>query len=325
VRGLGGNQGHSLRDSDYSRRFIVATRWPVKAQTGEQQPLARMSVAPVRTPAQALDVSTFKLGKRHARHDPRVPMLTKYLPVKSLPPPPPRVDWYSEIAEWGVMKNDALSDCTCAAVAHVILQWTTYASPDPSEGRRLSDEDVVDLYEAVGGYNPADESTDQGAVEVDVLNYWLNEGVYGDRLAGYASLEVGNINEIKDAINWFGNVYVGLLLPVTAQTQTVWSVAPGGVNGPGARGSWGGHAVPVVGYDERGLICVTWGALRRMTYEFWSAYCDEAYALLSTDFIKAAGTSTSASSPGGLSWEELQADMQALKAGYVGAKMIRHI
>jgi hypothetical protein len=31
VRGLGGNQGSQLKDSDYSRRYIVATRWPVSA------------------------------------------------------------------------------------------------------------------------------------------------------------------------------------------------------------------------------------------------------------------------------------------------------
>jgi len=33
VRGLGGNQGHQLQDSDYSRQYIVATRWPVKSAT----------------------------------------------------------------------------------------------------------------------------------------------------------------------------------------------------------------------------------------------------------------------------------------------------
>jgi kumamolisin len=31
VRGLGGNQGHRLQDSDYSSKYIVATRWPAKA------------------------------------------------------------------------------------------------------------------------------------------------------------------------------------------------------------------------------------------------------------------------------------------------------
>jgi kumamolisin len=34
VRGLGGNQGHQLQDSDYSREYIVATRWPVKSAAG---------------------------------------------------------------------------------------------------------------------------------------------------------------------------------------------------------------------------------------------------------------------------------------------------
>jgi hypothetical protein len=33
LRGLGGNQGHELKDSDYSRQYIVATRWPVKGAT----------------------------------------------------------------------------------------------------------------------------------------------------------------------------------------------------------------------------------------------------------------------------------------------------
>jgi len=309
VRGLGGNQGHSLQDSNFLRKFIVATRWPVKAGASPNQPVALPKLT-------AVDYSKMPLGKRHARHDPRVPMLSRYLPMVSLPAPPDRVDWYSQVGDWGVMQNDMIGDCTCAAVAHAILQWTTYASTP----NRLDDDEVVKLYEVVGGYNPADPSTDQGAVEVDVLNYWLNSGVDGDNLTAYASLEVGNTIAIKDAINWFGNVYVGLALPLSAQTQEVWSVPPRGAVGLGAPGSWGGHAVPVVGYDERGLLCVTWGQIKRMTYEFWSAYCDEAYALMSKDFVRAAGTT-----PDGISWQQLQTDMQALKGGYASANLIRHI
>jgi len=49
VRGLGGNQGHELKDSDYSRQYIVATRWPVKAaatqQTSRLQPASRSVIA----------------------------------------------------------------------------------------------------------------------------------------------------------------------------------------------------------------------------------------------------------------------------------------
>jgi hypothetical protein len=309
MRGLGGNQGHALQDSNFLRKFIIATRWPVKSAAAK--PLARRSPA-----ARSIDYSHMPLGKRHARHDPRVPALATYVPLSALPAPPNSVDWFSRVDDWGMMKNDALGDCTCAAVGHAILQWTTFASTP----RRLSDDDVVQLYEAVGGYNPADKSTDQGAVEVDVLNYWLNRGVDGDALTAYASIEIGNITAIKDAIHWFGNVYIGLALPLSAQTQEVWSVPPGGAVGLGASGSWGGHAVPVVGYDQRGLLCVTWGQLKRMTYQFWSAYCDEAYALLSKDFIEATGKT-----PDGVDWEQLQADMQSLKTGFSSAQSIKHI
>jgi len=309
VKGLGGNQGHHLQDSNFQRQFIIATRWPVKAGAAVR-PAALAGACAV------IDYSKVPLGKRHARHDPRVPSLARYLPMRTLPPPPAQVDWYSRVQGWGDMKNTEIGDCTCAAVGHAILQWTTYAG-SPT---RLSDDQVVRLYEEVSGYNPSDASTDQGAVEVDVLNYWLNSGVYSDKLAAYATIEVGNLTAIKDAIHWFGNVYIGLALPLSAQSQEVWAVPPGGARGLGAPGSWGGHAVPIVGYDERGLLCVTWGAIRRMTYQFWAAYCDEAYALLSRDFVNAAGTT-----PDGLNWDQLEADMKSLRTGFRQARLIRHI
>jgi len=37
----------------------------------------------------------------------------------------------------------------------------------------------------------------------------------------------------------------------------------------------------VEAYDARGLTCITWGQTKKMTWSFWDAYCDEAYALLS--------------------------------------------
>ncbi|MET2825698.1 hypothetical protein [Mesorhizobium shangrilense] len=309
VQGLGGNQSHALQDSTFSRSHISATRWPVKKMAAPG--LSILSAI------SKVDQSKMPLGKRHARHDPRVPALAKYLSATNmLPAPPDSVDWYSRVADWGMMANDNLGDCTCAAIGHAILQWSTYVG----QAKRLSDDQVVSLYEAVGGYNPSDPSTDQGAVEVDVLNYWLSDGVSGDILDGYASLEVGNVVEIKDAINWFGNVYIGLQLPVSAQTQSVWAVPPGGLVGPGAPGSWGGHAVPVVGYDAHGLYCVTWGKVKRMTYGFWSAYCDEAYALLSRDFVD-----STSYTPAGISWDGLQEDMRLLKGGYTNATAIRHI
>jgi len=59
----------------------------------------------------------------------------------------------------------------------------------------------------------------------------------------------------------------------------------GGPLGRGAPGSWGGHAVNVVAYEPQRLTVITWGAKKRMTWTFWDAYCDEAYGILTKDFI----------------------------------------
>ena len=59
----------------------------------------------------------------------------------------------------------------------------------------------------------------------------------------------------------------------------------GSLDGPDAPGSWGGHAVNVVAYDDAGLTVVTWGALQRLTWAFWQRYCDEAWAIISPDFL----------------------------------------
>ncbi len=75
-------------------------------------------------------------------------------------------------------------------------------------------------------------------------------------------------------------------------------------------GSWGGHAVVVVGYDASGVTIVTWGALKRITWAGWGAYCDEAYAILSPDWKGAEG----------FDYAQLTFDIAALRAGQAVAR-----
>jgi hypothetical protein len=62
----------------------------------------------------------------------------------------------------------------------------------------------------------------------------------------------------------------------------------------------------VIGYDEHGLTIVTWGATKQMTWTFWEAYCDEAYALISTDFAR------TSNAPSGFNLAALEADLKAV-------------
>lgn len=247
--------------------------------------------------------AAMRLGKLAPRRDQRLLMLTKY--TVALPPSPETVDYSGKLSALGVMGNDRLGDCTCAAVGHVIQTWTANAGTQAI----ISDDEVLSLYEKACGYNPSNPSTDLGGVETDVLNYWRKnpDVVGGHELAAYAAVEPGNHADVQDAVWLFGAAYIGLALPLSCQSQDVWTVPANGASGQAAPGSWGGHAVPVIGYDARGLTCITWGGFKRMTWNFWDTYCDEAYGLIGKDWIAADGNA-----PSGFALAALMSDLASI-------------
>ncbi|HYM74562.1 MAG TPA: hypothetical protein VE377_01175 [Candidatus Dormibacteraeota bacterium] len=270
-------------------------------------PDSRRSVA-LRTDPTRIDPRKLKLGKHVARHDPRTLLLASYI-TTALPPAPASFDLTGKIQNWGMMDNDQIGDCTCAAAGHLIMEWTANA------GKKMvtpTDKQIVAAYSAVTGYNPTTGANDNGAVEIDVLNYWRQTGIAGHKIGAYVALEPANHTHIMDSVYIFEGCYIGLQLPMSAQTQVQnhqpWSVPPGGTTGDGAKGSWGGHAVPVVAYDSRGVTVVTWGALQVMTWSFWEAYCEEAYAIISNDYLTKKKKTAE-----GFNLAQLQSDLGDLK------------
>lgn len=221
------------------------------------------------------------LGKHPPKHDTRTLPLWNYLRPSQLPVAPSSVDFWSKVSNWPMLGNDHLGDCTVAAAAHMVQQWTSYAGASITP----SDAEVVAAYSAVSGYDPATGENDNGAAMLDVLNYWRKQGVGQHRILGYTALTSARPASVREAIYLFGSLYAGFNLPASARTQPVWDV---GGSGDTEAGSWGGHAVPLVGYDPQGLVAVTWGGLKRLTWAFLGAYCDEAFAVLSTEFINQA-------------------------------------
>lgn len=246
-----------------------------------------------------VDHTKMKLGRRAIRHDPRTLQLARYM--KALPPPPPAVDWTKGITAFGMMLNDALGDCTIAGCGHAVQIWTANLGAEIT----VPDPTVEQFYEEWDGYNPADPSTDQGGVELDVLNSWRQGGFAGHILTGFADPHPANLEAVRQAIELFGGVYIGLSLPLSAQNQAVWAVTEP-TDPAAAPGSWGGHCVFVPKYDQNGFTCITWGGLQVMTKAFWLEYCDEAHALLSKDWLGAKG------SPQGFNLAQLQADLQSV-------------
>jgi hypothetical protein len=69
-----------------------------------------------------------------------------------------------------------------------------------------------------------------------------------------------------------------------------WVVPAGGAVGNAAPNPENGHCIPAVAYDADNLTVITWGEPKTMSWEFYEAYADEAFAVLSLDFIEKSGT-----------------------------------
>lgn len=257
-----------------------------------------------------------KLGKKAQKIDQRTLQFHRYLtPARHLvgvagPHPPASMGYTSKcettyFVPWPMMLNDAIGDCTTAAAGHMIGEWTA----DAGRPFMPSDNDVLAAYEAVSGYVPGDSSTDNGAAMLDVLNYWRQAGIAGHPITAYAQVNPANKLEVEQALYLFGSVYIGINLPLSVQGRPFWSVPSYGPVNDGAPGSWGGHCVPIVGYSDAGMHVVTWGQKITMSWSFLKTYSDEAYAVLSLDWIGAGKLSVS-----GFDIDALLADLQTITA-----------
>jgi len=246
------------------------------------------------------DHSKMKLGRKAIKTDSRTLRLASYITM-ALAPAPAAKDWTKGITDWGMMLNDVHGDCTIAAAAHAIQVWSANTSKEIT----ITDKIVLSYYKKWDGFKAGHPETDTGGVELDVLNNWQKTNFNGHKLVAFADATCTNFEVIRQAINLFGGVYIGVSLPITAQKQDIWDVVPDGGDAA-EKSSWGGHAVFVPKYDADTFTCITWGALKPMTLAFWNKYVDEAHALLSHDWIAEKG------SPSGFALAELQSDLSQI-------------
>jgi hypothetical protein len=242
------------------------------------------------------------LGKLPVRTDVRTLALARYVDSTQLPTPPNAFDETSNVDSWPMYANDRIGDCTTAAAAHMIEAWTAAGR---GQAILLSERAVLDAFDHVKMTDPI--TGEEGAIELDVLRYWRKNGIGGHDIGAYARVAVWDRRLVQTAAWLFGGLYIGLQLPLTAHEQQVWDWT-GSLTGPARPGTWGGHAVDVVRYDKNGLTVVTWGRLQTLTWSFWNRYCDEAYCILSDDFLQ------KGNAPNGFDLAALQADLELVTA-----------
>ena len=247
-------------------------------------------------------IAAQKLGKLPVRVDVRTLALARYVDTSRLPAPPASFDETAHVSEWPMYANDTIGDCTCAAAGHMIEAWTAAASGHATE---ITQKAVLKAFDAVKSVDPA--TGEAGAVELDVLNYWRKTGIGGHKIGAFARVSLSDSTLVRAGAFLFGGLYLGLALPITAQRQEVWDWT-GSLHGDAAPNSWGGHAVDVVAYDADTLTVVTWGALKQMTWSFFDRYCDEAYAIISNDYL------AHGEAPSGFNLTELKEDLGLVTA-----------
>jgi hypothetical protein len=237
-----------------------------------------------------------KLGKQAAKFNPYALRMSHYVDKMYVPPAFADHTPYGFTA-WGMMMNDTLGDCTIAACGHALQVFTGGGITEP-------DATIESYYSKWCGYVPGNPSTDNGGVELDVLNNWKAQGFDGHVLEGFVQPQPGNLSHIMHSIAEFGGVYIGFQVPNSAMTQfqngQVWDVVAndGGIAG--------GHAVFCPAYHtmdptysrETTITAITWGQKQKMTVAFWEKYCDESHTLLA-----------SAWQPAGVNLAGLRADL----------------
>jgi hypothetical protein len=244
-------------------------------------------------------MSAYRFGKHPPKQDYRTLRFKNYLTDKLAPPPAsydvlPRVYKNLKMSDptklFPMDGNDALGDCTIAALAHAV---TTYRG---LVGKKniMAKQAVVKLYMHLTG------GIDSGLNELDVLSYWRGHAVSGDEILAYVSIDVKNHTHVQQAIQLFGGVYLGFQVQQNCiqefDARQPWT--PGPLTNDG-------HAVFVVSYDSTGVTVLTWGNTQKATWPWWDECVDEAYAILPPEAEK----------PGfapGFNFAQLKADLAAV-------------
>jgi hypothetical protein len=246
---------------------------------------------------------SLRLGKKPAVYDARTLQFAKY--AETLPVIPAEVNYISKAASWPMYGNDTLGDCVAAAAGHMVEQWTLYAD----KGFLPSLAEVIAFYE-YSGYKPGDPSTDQGWDLLAALKVWRSTGIGAHKIAAFVQLKTGDWNELRQSIALFGNAYLGFSLPdavVPEAPGADWTTIPW-VWTPGmAPDQNNGHCVPAMACSTTWADFVSWAAKMGFNQEFYENASDEAYAVVTQDWIEADGKA-----PSGFDLAQLTADLAAI-------------
>jgi hypothetical protein len=241
-------------------------------------------------------MASYRFGKHPPQRDYRTLRFKDYLKPKIAPPPAAvntltRVYANLKISNpsklFPMDGNDTLGDCTIAGLAHAVTTYQALIKKSSIPAKTA----VEKLYFHLTG------GPDSGLNELDVLNYWRQNGALGEKMLAYVSVEPKDHIHVQQAIQLFGGVYLGFQVQQNCiqefDNHQPWT--PGPLTNDG-------HAVFAVAYDPNDVTVLTWGNTQQATWAWWDECVDEAYAILP-------GAATKPGYAPGFDIAKLQADL----------------
>lgn len=166
--------------------------------------------------------------------------------------------------------NTHEGDCAYAAEGELAQMWLRMAHrPVSAEVKRQITYDVQVAYHLNG---------EQG-LAAHALRTWEEHPIGGIRAVQFAALDRTPAT-IEGAISQLGGIYAIVTTPPqtgawTLERQSASSRTPTS------------HAVAIVGYTKSRLVAATWGKTYKMTWGWWHAHAQSAWAVLPSSFVQA--------------------------------------
>jgi hypothetical protein len=264
--------------------------------------------------AAALIKQGVALGRLPRSYDPLIPHYSALVAGRTLPPPPPQIDYTRGMPRnLGMMMSDTLANDTCASFYHALQVWTFNASKSKSMETE-PDITVEMLYELACGYKPQQGGEGPGGNMQQVLKYLFRKGApvgsHGQgryKITAFVEVDPRVVNDVKSVIAHCGVAYIGFsvpqyIVPHNGTPPAVWDIENKNNN------IVGGQSGVLAGYTSAGARLISWGQYYTMTWSFFAKYVDETYAIADSTWIGGGGKT-----PAGLTAAELEQQMQALE------------
>jgi hypothetical protein len=234
------------------------------------------------------------------------------------------VDRQSKVSSFPMYANDTVGDCTCAGFGHLVAMLTAF-SGQVLGGAMFTDTEILKMYSAITGYNPATGANDNGAELYQVCQYMMSTGLTDTsgkvhKIAGYADIaSFNNLGYLKQVLNAFGAVYLGVSVG-DADQQSFSDGEPFTLPANGKQVGPNGidHCVvlSLSAFGDAGVTddetIITWGAEEKINVPWAWTNIGEAIAVISTDWMEANGDT-----PAGQSMTQLIAEVKSISESRV--------